>query len=348
MIETYLSRGFRIFMGCMFMFKVAINGFGRIGRMVLRAGLLDTEIEFVAINDLSSTENLAYLLKYDSVQGRFPGEVSHQGENIVVNGKKIRVFSEKDPANLPWKELGVDVVIESTGIFTSKELASKHIEAGAKKVLLSAPGKGVDLTIVKGVNEHLYDKELHHIVSNASCTTNNIAPIMKVLHDNYGVKQAFFVTIHSYTADQRLLDAPHRDFRRGRHAAVSIVPTTTGAAKSVGQTIPELAGKMDGHAVRVPTPNGSYTDINVILEKEATANEINDLFKAVASYHLKSVIEYSDEPLVSADIIGNPHSTIFDSSMTKSMGNFIKVMAWYDNEAGYSYRMIDLVKVLMQ
>jgi len=330
------------------MFRVAINGFGRIGRMVLRAGFNDPEIEFVAVNDLSSTENLAYLLKYDSIHGKFPGEISHDNENIYVNGKKIRVFSEKDPANLPWKEHDIDVVIESTGFFTTKESASKHLVAGAKKVLLSAPGKGVELTLVKGVNEHLYRKNEHHIVSNASCTTNNIAPIMKVLNDNYGVKQAYFVTIHSYTADQRLLDAPHKDFRRGRHAALSIVPTTTGAAKSVAETIPDLKGKMDGHAVRVPTPTGSYTDINVILEKSASADEINELFRSVAKYHLKTVIEYSDEPLVSADIVGNSHSTIFDSKMTRSMGNFVKVMAWYDNEVGYSYRMIDLVKVLMQ
>jgi glyceraldehyde 3-phosphate dehydrogenase len=330
------------------MFRVAINGFGRIGRMVLRAGFNDPEIEFVAVNDLSSTENLAYLLKYDSIQGKFPGEVSHDNENIYVNGKRIRVFSEKDPSNLPWKDYDVDIVVESTGYFTSKELASKHLHAGAKKVLLSAPGKGVDLTLVKGVNEHLYLKDKHHIVSNASCTTNNMAPIMKVLNDNYGVKQAYFVTIHSYTADQNLVDAPHKDFRRGRHAALSIVPTTTGAAKSVAETIPDLKGKMDGHAVRVPTPTGSYTDINVILEKSATAEEINELFKSVADYHLKGVIEYSNEHLVSADIVGNSHSTIFDSKMTRSMGNFVKVMAWYDNEVGYSYRMIDLIKVMLQ
>ncbi|MFT4309484.1 MAG: type I glyceraldehyde-3-phosphate dehydrogenase [Candidatus Woesearchaeota archaeon] len=330
------------------MFRVAINGFGRIGRMVFRAGFNDPEIEFVAVNDLASTENLAYLLKYDSVHGRFPGEVSYDNDNIYVNGKRIRVYSQKEPSNLPWADLKIDVVVESTGIFRTKESASKHISAGAKKVLLSAPGKDIDLTIVKGVNEHEYDGSLHHVVSNASCTTNNIAPIIKVLNDNYGVRQGYFVTIHSYTPDQHLLDSPHSDFRRGRHAALSIIPTTTGAAKSVGETIPSLKGKLDGHAVRVPTPNGSYTDINVILDKEVSADEINSLFKSVANYHLKSVLEYSDEHLVSADIIGNPHSAIFDSRMTKSMGSFVKVMAWYDNEAGYSYRMIDLIKVIMQ
>ncbi len=323
--------------------RVAINGFGRIGRMIFRAGHKNEEIEFVAINDLTSTENLAYLLKYDSAHGKFNGYVNFDENNLIINGKKIPVYKEKDPENLPWKELNVDIVIESTGFFRTKELASKHIKAGAKKVILSAPGKNVDLTIVKGVNEHLYDKEKHTIISNASCTTNNIAPIIKVLNDNYGVEKVFFVTIHSYTADQRIVDAPHKDFRRGRSAAQNIVPTTTGAATAVEEVIPELKNKIVGHAIRVPVVDGSITDINVELKQNPSLEEIKELFKNVSQYHLKGILEYTEEELVSTDIISNTHSTIIDGKMMRKKDNMIKILAWYDNEYGYSNRMIDLV-----
>ncbi len=323
--------------------RVAINGFGRIGRMIFRAGHKNEEIEFVAINDLTSTENLAYLLKYDSAHGKFNGYVNFDENNLIIDGKKIPVYKEKDPENLPWKELNVDIVIESTGFFRTKELASKHIKAGAKKVILSAPGKNVDLTIVKGVNEHLYDKEKHTIISNASCTTNNIAPIIKVLNDNYGVEKVFFVTIHSYTADQRIVDAPHKDFRRGRSAAQNIVPTTTGAATAVEEVIPELKNKIVGHAIRVPVVDGSITDINVELKTNPSLEEIKELFKNVSQYHLKGILEYTEEELVSTDIISNTHSTIIDGKMMRKKDNMIKILAWYDNEYGYSNRMIDLV-----
>ena len=329
------------------MVRVAINGFGRIGRMVFRAGIKDPEIEFVAINDLTSPESLAYLLKHDSVHGRFDGYVSFEEDALIVDGKKIKVLAEKDPENLPWADMNIDVAIESTGFFTTKELASKHITAGAKRVLLSAPGKGVDLTVVKGVNEHLYDPEKHFVVSNASCTTNSLAPIVKVINDNFGVEKAFFVTVHSYTGDQALVDAPHRkDPRRGRSAAVNIVPTTSGAAKAVEAAIPELSGCIDGHAIRVPTPDGSITDVNFILKKEVSVDEVHDLLRSTANYHLKEVLEFSEDDLVSTDIVNNTHSTIVDSKLTRVNGNFLKIMTWYDNEFGYSHRMIDLVKML--
>jgi glyceraldehyde 3-phosphate dehydrogenase len=328
--------------------KVAINGFGRIGRMVFRAGIIDSAVEFVAINDLTDTKTLAHLLKYDSVHGKFEGTVTHKEKSLVVNGKEIPVFAEKDPANLPWKDLNVDVVVESTGIFLSKELAGKHLKAGAKKVLLSAPAKEDDVkTIVKGVNEHTYDKKTDHIISNASCTTNCLAPMVKVLHDNFGVEKGFMTTVHAYTADQRLVDAPHKDLRRARTAASNIVPTTTGAAIAVAQVIPELKGKLDGIAIRVPVPDGSITDFVCILKKPATKEQINELFKNVAIYHLKGVLEYTEDPIVGIDIVHNPHSVIFDAALTNVNGSMVKIVGWYDNEWGYSCRMIDVLKMMV-
>lgn len=329
------------------MVRVAINGFGRIGRQILQAGITDKDIEWVAVNDLTDTKTLAHLLKYDSVHGISPYSVEHDEKTLTVNGKTIRVLAEKDPLKLPWKELNIDVVIESTGFFASKEGAGLHLKAGAKKVLISAPAKGVDITLVKGVNEHLYDKKKHNIISNASCTTNCLAPIVKVLHDNFGVKRGFMATAHSYTADQRLVDAPHKDLRRARSAAVSIIPTTTGAAKTVGEVIPELKGKLDGFAWRVPTPDGSIVNFVAELEKPADIQRINWLFKQVADYHLKGIVQYSEEPLVSRDIIHNPNSCIFDAEQTMVLdGNFVSVQGWYDNEWGYSCRMVDVVKLL--
>jgi len=330
------------------MIKVAINGFGRIGRMVFKAGLKDKDIDFVAVNDLADTDSLAYLFKHDSVHGRFKGEVEAGKGKLTVDGKEIMVCSERDPENLPWAKLKIDVVIESTGFFRTKELASKHIKAGAKKVLVSAPCKGEDKvkTIVKGVNEHDIKPE-DTIISNASCTTNCLAPVVKVLNDNFGIESGFLTTIHSYTADQHLVDAPHKDFRRGRSAAVNIVPTTTGAAKAVAETIPELKGKMNGISIRVPTPDGSVSDFVCKLKKKTTKEDINKLFKDVANDHLKGVLEYSEEALVSTDIIGNNHSSIFDSLMTDVIdGDMVKVLAWYDNEWGYSCRMIDIAKLM--
>ncbi len=330
------------------MVRVAINGFGRIGRMVFYAGYNDPAIEWVAINDLVDTKTLAHLLKYDSVHGRFPGEVGFNNEGIIVNGKFIRVFAEKEPEKLPWKDFNVDVVVESTGFFTDRAGAEKHLKAGAKKVLISAPAKGVDITVVKGVNEHAYDKEKHHIISNASCTTNCLAPMVKVLYDNFGVVHGFMNTVHAYTADQRLVDAPHKDYRRARSAAVSIIPTTTGAAKTVGEVIPELKGKLDGISLRVPVPDGSVVDFVCETKKDTSIEEINNLFKSVAGYHLKDVLEYTEDPIVSVDIVHNPHSCIFDSLSTNVIDKrFIKVVGWYDNEWGYSCRMIDVIKLLL-
>lgn len=329
------------------MIKVAINGFGRIGRMVFRAGLKDKSIKFIALNDLTDTKTLAHLLKYDSVHGKFDGTVEYDEENLIVNGNKIRVYAKRDPSELPWKKHNIDVVVESTGFFLTQELASKHIIAGAKKVILSAPGKEESIkTIVKGVNEHIITPS-DKIISNASCTTNCLAPMVKVLNDNFGVVKGYMTTVHSYTGDQRLVDAPHSDLRRARSAAVSIIPTSTGAAKAVGLVIPELKGKLDGLAMRVPTPDGSITDFVCELSKDATAEEINNLFKNVASHHLKGVLEYTEDPIVSCDIIGNPHSCIFDAGLTKVMDKrLVKVIGWYDNEFGYSHRMIDLIKIL--
>ncbi|MBU1201752.1 MAG: type I glyceraldehyde-3-phosphate dehydrogenase [Nanoarchaeota archaeon] len=328
------------------MVRVAINGFGRIGRMVLKAGIDCSNIEFVAINDLTDTKTLAHLFKRDSVQGMFKGSISYTDKSLVINNKEILVFSEKNPESLPWKNLNVDIVVESTGFFTKKDDAVKHLNAGAKKVLITAPGKGVDFSFVKGVNEHLYKKEKHHIVDNASCTTNCLAPMVKVLNDNFGVESGFMTTVHAYTADQRLIDAPHKDLRRARSAAINIVPTTTGAAIAVGKVIPELAGKLDGMALRVPVADGSITDFVGILKKEVSIEQVNQLFKSVSEHELRGVLEYSEEPLVSTDIVGNSHSCIFDSQLTKVSGRLVKVVGWYDNEWGYSNRIIDIIKLL--
>lgn len=328
------------------MVRIAINGFGRIGRMVLRAGFNEKDVEFVAVNDLVSTENLAYLLKYDSVHVPFPHDVGYDEHHLIVDGKRIRVFAEKDPAVLPWADFDVDVVIESTGRFLTKELAGKHLQAGAKRVLLSAPAKDKDIPVyVKGVNEHQFSGDT--IVSNASCTTNCLAPMVKVLQDNFGIEKGYMTTVHSYTADQRLVDAPHqKDFRRGRAAAWNLVPTSTGAARAVGLVIPELRGKLDGFAIRAPTPNGSITDFVAVLKRETTAEEVNALFRNVAKYHLQGILEYTEEPIVSRDIVGNPHSCIFDASLTRVSGNLVKIFGWYDNEWGYSVRMLDMARML--
>ncbi|MEK6946104.1 MAG: type I glyceraldehyde-3-phosphate dehydrogenase [Nanoarchaeota archaeon] len=330
------------------MINVAINGFGRIGRLVLRAGMKDKSINWVAVNDVTDSKTLAHLFKYDSVHGRYNGTVEHTDDSLIIDGKKIKVLSVLDAAKYPWGELNVDVVVESTGKFTDRAGTEMHLKAGAKKVLLSAPGKGMDLTIVMGVNDEMYDKNKHHIVSNASCTTNCLAPVVKVLHDNFGLKRGFMTTVHAYTADQKLVDAPHKDLRRSRSAAVSIIPTTTGAAKSIGEVIPELKGKLDGISLRVPIPTGSVTDLVCELEKQTTKEEINEAFKKAAE-KLKGILEYSEEPLVSVDIVTDPHSSILDSQLTNVIGgNFVKVVAWYDNEWGFSERMIDVIKLLMK
>ena len=328
------------------MINVAINGFGRIGRLVLRAGIKDKSINWVAVNDVTDAKTLAHLFKYDSVHGRYEGSVENTEDSIIIDGKKIKVLSILDAAKYPWKELSIDVVVESTGRFTDRAGTEQHLKAGAKKVLLSAPGKGMDITIVMGVNDKMYDKNKHHIVSNASCTTNCLAPIVKVLHDNFRVKKGFMTTVHAYTADQKLVDAPHKDLRRARHAALSIIPTTTGAAKTVAEVIPELKGKLDGLSLRVPVPTGSVTDFVCELGKNVTKEEVNKVFKEAAK-KLKGILEYSTEPLVSADIVHDSHSSIFDSDLTYVMeGNFVKVIAWYDNEWGFSERMIDVIKLI--
>lgn len=328
--------------------RVAINGFGRIGRMVFRAGFKNSNLDFVAVNDLTDTKTLAHLLKYDSTQGIIDAEIGYTQDTIIVNGKHIKVCKERDPANLPWKDMNVDIVIESTGFFTKRNDAAKHLSAGAKKVFISGPSKDSDFMIVKGVNEHLYDKENHHVISNASCTTNCLAPMVKVMNDNFKIIKGFMTTVHSYTNDQKVLDAPHEDLRRARSAAVSIVPTTTGAATAVAIVIPELKGKLDGISIRVPTPVGSITDFVCEVEKEVTKEQINELFRNVANFHLKGVLQYTDEPLVSADIVKNPHSCIFDSSLTNVIdGHMVKIIGWYDNEWGYSNRMIELLDILL-
>ncbi|MBW2990680.1 type I glyceraldehyde-3-phosphate dehydrogenase [Candidatus Woesearchaeota archaeon] len=333
------------------MIRVAINGFGRIGRMVFRAGHAHPEIEWVAFNDLTDTKTLANLLKYDSVHGRFQGEVSYTDNALIVNGNEVKVFAERDPEKLPWKDLNIDIVVESTGFFRTRELASKHIKAGAKKVLISAPAKGNPpvKTFVIGVNEHEYDKEKDDRISNASCTTNCLAPMVKVLHDNFKVKKGFMTTVHAYTGDQRLVDAPHKDLRRSRSAGINMVPTTTGAAIAVTEVIPELKRKLDGIAIRVPVADGSVTDFVCEVEKEVAKEQINDLFKNVATSHLKGIIEYTEDPVVSTDIIGNPHSCIFDALLTHVIdGRFVKIIGWYDNEWGYSNRMVEIVALMMK
>ncbi|MFW5860653.1 MAG: type I glyceraldehyde-3-phosphate dehydrogenase [Spirochaetota bacterium] len=331
--------------------KIAINGFGRIGRNVLRAIIQDQksygDIEVVSINDLTDAATLAHLLKYDSVFGRFQGEVSHTEKAIIVNGKEIKVHSEKDPSQLPWKAEGVQVVIEATGAFRDKEKAMKHVEAGAEKVVITAPAKGEDITIVMGVNEEKYNKAEHHIISNASCTTNCLAPVMKVLNDTFGVEHGLMTTIHSYTNDQRILDLPHSDLRRARAAAVSMIPTTTGAAKAVALVIPELKGKLDGGAVRVPTPNVSLVDVVCVLKKNVTKDEVVDSLRKAADGKMKGILAMSDEPLVSVDFVGDNNSSIVDVDSTTVIGdNMVKVLSWYDNEWGYSVRCVDLVKYI--
>ena len=327
--------------------RVGINGFGRIGRLTFRAILKKGNIEVIAINDLTDAKTLGHLLKYDSVHGRFPGEVAVDGEFLVINGKRIRVYSERDPVNIPWKELGVNIVVEATGVFRSREKMTKHLTAGANKVVLTVPAdkpEDVDATIVLGVNDYILKPEMK-LISDASCTTNCLAPIAKVLNDNFGIKRGLMNTIHSYTNDQIILDAPHKDLRRARAAAVSIIPTKTGAAKAICLVIPELEGKLDGFAVRVPTADGSLIDLTCELEKNTTKEEINAVMKAAADGPMKGILEYLDEPLVSCDIIGNPHSSIYDSLLTKVIGgNFVKVISWYDNEAGYSNRVADTIE----
>lgn len=330
------------------MSKIAINGFGRIGRLVLREMVSRGGYDVVAINDLTDAATLAHLLKFDSAHGRFKGSVEAKEGAIVVDGKEIKVFAEKNPANLPWKELGVEFVIESTGVFTSKEKAMPHIEAGAKKVLITAPAKGtVDATIVLGVNDEVLTPEMQ-IVSNASCTTNSIAPIIKVLNDNFKIVKGYLTTVHAYTNDQRILDLPHKDLRRARAAAANTIPTSTGAAKAVGLVIPELKGKLDGIAMRVPVVDGSITDLTMIVEMETTSAEVNAVIKRACENELKGIVEYSEEELVSSDIIGTKVSGILDSKLTSAMGNLVKVCAWYDNEYGYSCRVVDLTDRMLK
>ena len=331
------------------MIRVAINGFGRIGRMIFRAGYKDKDIEFVAFNDLTDTKTLAYLLKYDTSYRKFPGKIEAKSDSIIVDDKEYFVYAEKDPINLPWKKLNVDVVIESTGLFLTRELASKHLKAGAKKVILSAPVKGSDTikTIVRGVNENTLDKTKDDIISNASCTTNCLAPMAKVLNDNFGIERAYMTTIHAITNDQGLVDSPHKDLMRGRAANHNMVITTSGATTAVAETIPDLKGKMDGISIRVPIIVGSLTDFVAILKKPATKEKINWLFSEVSKYHMKGVLEYTEDPIVSSDIIGNEHSCIFDSLSTMVNGNMVKIVGWYDNEWGYSNRMIDMIKLVI-
>ncbi len=325
--------------------KVGINGFGRIGRLVLRQAMNNPKFEVVAINDLCDTKTLAHLLKYDSTHKKFNGEVSTEGDNIVINGQTITITAQRDPAQLPWQALGCDMVVESTGLFTSREAASKHITAGAKKVIISAPAKDkIDATIVMGVNENSITGN-EEIISNASCTTNCLAPMVKVLQDNFGITKGFMTTVHAYTNDQNILDLPHKDLRRARSAALSIIPTSTGAAKAIGEVIPELAGRLDGFAMRVPVPDGSVTDLTAILDREASKAEINAAIQAAAEGPMKGYLEYCTDPIVSQDIVGNAHSCIFDSLLTMSSGNMVKVVGWYDNELGYSTRVVDLLEI---
>ena len=329
--------------------KLGINGFGRIGRSVFRAAFTDPNIEIVAVNDITDAATLAHLLKYDSNLGIMPAEVKALDDAIQVDGRTIKVFSERNPADLPWKELGIPYVIESTGLFNKRPDAMKHIEAGAKKVLISAPAVDPDVTLVLGVNDDIYDPNKHHLISNASCTTNCLAPTVKVLHDTFGVVKAFMTTIHAYTNDQRILDQPHKDLRRARAAAVSQIPTTTGAAKAVGLVIPELNGKIDGISIRVPTPNVSIVDLVALLKKDVTTDEVNAAFRTAAEGKLKGIMQYEVNPLVSIDFMTNPHSCIIDAPFTKvTDGNMVKVLAWYDNEWGYSCRLVDLVRKIAQ
>ena len=329
--------------------KVGINGFGRIGRNIMRAALGDRNIDFVAVNDLTSAHTLAHLLKYDSVLGNLKAKVEAREDSISVDGDEFKVLSMKDPAQLPWKDLGVDVVFESTGLFTNRDAAAKHLAAGAKKVVITAPAKGPDITVVLGVNDEKYDPAKHQIISNASCTTNCLALLAKVIHQTFGIRKGWMTTIHSYTNDQVLLDLPHKDLRRARAAALSMIPTTTGAAVAVGEVLPELKGRLDGFAMRVPTPNVSVVDLNALVDKKTTAEEVNAVLKSASEGALKNYLAYSTEELVSIDFKGNPHSSIVDAPYTKVMdGDFVKVLSWYDNEWGYSSRCVDLLRLLVQ
>ena len=328
--------------------RIGINGFGRIGRNYFRAALAQgADLEIVAVNDLTSPEALAHLFKYDSVGGRLKETIEVKDGNIVVNGTVVKVLAERDPANLPWGELGVDIVIESTGFFTKAADAQKHIDAGAKKVLISAPASDEDITIVMGVNHNLYDNATHHIISNASCTTNCLGPLAKVVNDEFGIERGRMTTVHAYTADQTLQDGPHKDLRRARAAAINMVPTSTGAAKAIGLVLPELKGKLDGYAIRVPVPTGSATDLTVTVGRETTVEEVNAaLKKAAESDVFQGILTYTDAPIVSSDIVGDPASSIFDSGLTKVIGNQVKVVSWYDNEWGYSNRLVDLTELV--
>jgi len=327
--------------------KVGINGFGRIGRNVMRASLGDPEIDFVAVNDLTDTKTLAHLLKYDSIMGNLEHDISAEGDTIRVDGDSFKVFSEKDPGAIDWESVGAEIVIESTGRFTKAEDAAKHLHGSVKKVIISAPAKGEDVTIVLGVNEHMYDPANHRVISNASCTTNCLAPVAKVIHEKFGIRNALMNTIHSYTNDQQLLDLPHKDLRRARAAALSMIPTSTGAAKAVALVIPELKGKFDGISVRVPTPNVSLVDVVINVEKTTSTDEVNRVLKDAANEELKGILAFSEEPLVSIDFRGNPHSSIVDAENTKVIdGTAVKILAWYDNEWGYSCRVRDLVKFI--
>jgi len=330
--------------------KVGINGFGRIGRLLYRAAIeRKAKIDFVAINDLADAQTNAHLLKYDSVHGRFPGTVEVQSDKLIVNGKPLKVLSQKDPVALPWKDLGVYLAVESTGLFTDRESASKHLQAGAKKVLISAPAKNPDITIVLGVNEKLYDHAKHNIISNASCTTNCLAPVSKVLADNFGLEKAFMTTAHAYTNDQKVQDLVHKDLRRARAAAVNIIPTSTGAAKAIGEVLPACSGKMNGIALRVPTADVSIVDLTAILSREVTAEEINAAMKKAAEGPLKGILEYTEDPIVSSDVLHSTYSAVFDAQSTMVMGNksnFVKILAWYDNEWGFSCRMVELIELI--
>jgi glyceraldehyde 3-phosphate dehydrogenase len=327
--------------------KVGINGFGRIGRNIMRAALGDKEIDFVAVNDLTNAGTLAHLLKYDSILGNLKSSVEATKDGIAVDGDQFKVLSFRDPAQLPWKDLGVEIVFESTGLFTDRDSAAKHIAAGAKRVIITAPAKGPDITVVMGVNNEKYDPAKHQIISNASCTTNCLAPVAKILHETFVIKKGWMTTVHSYTNDQQLLDLPHKDLRRARAAALSIIPTTTGAASAVGEVLPELKGKLDGIAMRVPTPNVSVVDLAAIVERKTTREEVNAAFSEAANGPLKGILQYMTEPLVSIDFKGNPHSSILDAEYTKVMdGDFVKVLAWYDNEWGYSSRCVDLIRYM--
>jgi glyceraldehyde 3-phosphate dehydrogenase len=328
--------------------KVGINGFGRIGRNIMRAALSSRDIDFVAVNDLTNAATLAHLLKYDSVLGNLSADVKVSGDGISVDGDEFKVLSIKDPAQLPWKDLGVDVVFEATGIFATREGGEKHRAAGAKKVIFTAPAKGPDVTLVLGVNDDTYDPKRHHLISNASCTTNCLAPLAKAIHESFGIRKGWMTTIHSYTNDQNLLDLPHRDLRRARAAAMSMIPTTTGAASAVGEVLPELKGKLDGFSMRVPTPNVSVVDLNVLLNKKATGEEVNAALRAAAAGPLKGILDVSEAELVSIDFRGNPFSSIVDAPYTKVMdGDFLKVLSWYDNEWGYSNRCVDLLRQIV-